>query len=299
MIAPQQDDIDMAILDAELTKAVAKGLVTKSMTKAKKSQVLSRQDLIEREAIKLLRDKINKLKDEKRSLQKESSNLDIKLRKIKKRQKTLTEKEKEEMVESILGKHYSKAQIRCYVRGNWQMSKLWEERDYKLALIIHTISKRCFHYLRNHQVLPMPSYTSLKKHTFDESFDVKTATETTEVDALQEIQIQDEQHIVQIPSDQIEGQIQIEGTQIHIDGQSYTVEGQPFTLDGQQIQIAEGGQILTADGQLISQDGTQVTVMNVIDPSQLQELQAQVGDVVNEEEVHLQPHMQQVQYYVV
>ena len=111
----------------------------------------------------------------------ESSNLDIKLRKLKKRQKTLTEKEKEALVEHVLGKHFSRAQIRCYVRGNWQMSKLWEERDYKLALIIHTISKRCFHYLRNHQVLPMPSYTSLKKHTFDESTDVKTAMD---VDAL-------------------------------------------------------------------------------------------------------------------
>ena len=31
------------------------------------------------------------------------------------------------------------------------------------------------------QVLPMPSYTSLKKHTFDESTDVKTAMD---VDAL-------------------------------------------------------------------------------------------------------------------
>ena len=93
----------------------------------------------------------------------------------------MTEKEKEALVEHVLGKHFSRAQIRCYVRGNWQMSKLWEERDYKLALIIHTISKRCFHYLRNHQVLPMPSYTSLKKHTFDESTDVKTAMD---VDAL-------------------------------------------------------------------------------------------------------------------
>ena len=55
------------------------------------------------------------------------------------------------------------------------MSKLWEERDYKLALIIHTISKRYFHYLRNHQALPVPSCASLKKHTFDKSTDVRKA----------------------------------------------------------------------------------------------------------------------------
>ena len=56
--------------------------------------------------------------------QKESSNLDIKLRKLNKRQKTLTEKEKEALVESVLGKHFSRAQIRCYVRGNWQVNVL-------------------------------------------------------------------------------------------------------------------------------------------------------------------------------
>jgi len=352
VVAPEKSELNKAALDAELAKAVAKNLVTKSMPKAKKNQILGRQDLVEKEAIKQLRDKINQLKEDKKNLQKESSNLDIKLRKLNKRQKTLTEKEKEALVESVLGKHFSRAQIRCYVRGNWQMSKLWEERDYKLALIIHTISKRCFHYLRNHQVLPMPSYTSLKKHTFDESTDVKTAMD---VDALiqaaassaggvamdtnqmdgeettitvheatgveggipagtQIVQLEDGSTVHIDPS-----ALQMEGTQIHIDGQSYTVEGAPFTLEGaQQIQIAEGGQILTADGQVVSQDG--ITVMNVIDPSQLQELQAQIAStgtpaaagasvVVDENgtpvaasgttEAEDASAVQQVQYYVV
>ena len=102
----------------------------------------------------------------------------------------------------------------------------------------------------------------------------------------------------------------MEGTQIHIDGQSYTVEGAPFTLEGaQQIQIAEGGQIMTADGQVISQDG--ITVMNVIDQDQLQEIQSQMGGaavaapgsqqtvVVTDESGTVDPNAQQVQYYVV
>jgi len=338
VVAPEKKDLNKAALDAELAKAVAKNLITKSMPKAKRNQILGRQDLVEKEAIKQLREKISQLKEDKKNLQKESSNLDIKLRKLKKRQKTLTEKEKEALVESVLGKHFSKAQIRCYVRGNWQMSKLWEERDYKLALIIHTISKRCFHYLRNHQVLPMPSYTSLKKHTFDESTDVKTAMD---VDALiaaaggvavsgvageddgttftvHEATGQPGTQIVQLEDGSTvhidPGALQMEGTQIHIDGQSYTVEGAPFTLEGaQQIQIAEGGQILTADGQVVSQDG--ITVMNVIDQSQLQELQTQIAGgtavaaaagsqsvVVTDESgatAVADPNTAQVQYYVV
>ena len=45
------------------------------------------------------------------------------------------------------------------MKGDWQMGKNWDDKDYKLALTIFTISKRCYHYIRNHHILPLPRYT--------------------------------------------------------------------------------------------------------------------------------------------
>ena len=42
-------------------------------------------------------------------------------------------------------------------------------QDYKLALTIFTISKRCYHYIRNHHILPLPSYTCLKRHLVEDT----------------------------------------------------------------------------------------------------------------------------------
>ena len=70
MVAPEKKDLNKAALDAELAKAVAKNLITKSMPKAKRNQILGRQDLVEKEAIKQLKEKINQLKEDKKNLQK-------------------------------------------------------------------------------------------------------------------------------------------------------------------------------------------------------------------------------------
>ena len=70
VVAPEKKDLNKAALDAELAKAVAKNLITKSMPKAKRNQILGRQDLVEKEAIKQLKEKINQLKEDKKNLQK-------------------------------------------------------------------------------------------------------------------------------------------------------------------------------------------------------------------------------------
>ena len=44
VVAPEKSELNKAALDAELAKAVAKNLVTKSMPKAKKNQILGRCD---------------------------------------------------------------------------------------------------------------------------------------------------------------------------------------------------------------------------------------------------------------
>ena len=67
--------------------------------------------------------------------------------------------DREDILMDVLGKHFSKAQVRCLMKGDWQMGKNWDDKDYKLALTIFTISKRCYHYIRNHHILPLPRYT--------------------------------------------------------------------------------------------------------------------------------------------
>ena len=67
--------------------------------------------------------------------------------------------DREDILMDVLGKHFSKAQVRCLMKGDWQMGKNWDDKDYKLALTIFTISKRCYKYIRNHHILPLPRYT--------------------------------------------------------------------------------------------------------------------------------------------
>jgi len=90
-------------------------------------------------------------------------------RKKTKNGRLLNNQDREGILRDVLGKHFSRAQIRCLMKGDWQMGKNWEEKDYKLALTIFTISKRCYHYIRNHHILPLPSYTCLKRHVMEDT----------------------------------------------------------------------------------------------------------------------------------
>ena len=145
----------------------------------------------------------------------------------------------------------------------------------------------------------MPSYTSLKKHTFDKSTDVMTAMY---VDAR--IAAAGEVAMAAANTKPMEE----EGSQIHIDGQraSHMVEGAPFTLESTHAQLAEGSKSLTTEC-------NGITVMNVIDQSKLPEIQTQMAAatapgkegpeiqtvVVTDESGVAVSDTQQVQYYIV
>ena len=266
--------------------------MTKEEIKAEKKRLKklknmpSPEEMLDKETIDILRKRIVSLKEGKLKLQKENAQLNQKILKLKKSSKKLTEKDKEEMVNEVMSKHFSKAQIKCFMRGNWQQSKLWEERDYKTALMLHTISKRCFHYLRNHQVLPMPSYTSLKKHTFDDGSDLKTA-----VDVIKSTQ--------QIPDGFEPETVTVE--QKFCDCVEDPCEHTPTTV------------VYTTDGQEIHQyEEGQVTVMNILDHQetveQQQDLQMQPQivhhviegqELLEGQEIHMQQVGDQIQYFIV
>ena len=127
--------------------------------------------------IKQLQERVYELRDSKKNLQKLNCHARIRIGRLKRRQGRLSEKDREEALVSLLEKHFSRAQVRCLIRGEWMKSKMWEERDYRLALTIYTISKRCFHYLRNHRILPLPSYNCLRKHIAEEGSHIKEEVE--------------------------------------------------------------------------------------------------------------------------
>ena len=119
--------------------------------------------------IQQLKERVLELQEHKRKLQRDNSAKRCTIGRKKNIKGKFTHVDKEAVLTDVLGKHFSKAQIRCLMKGDWHMGKNWEDKDYKLALTIFTISKRCYHYIRNHHILPLPSYTCLKRHLTEDT----------------------------------------------------------------------------------------------------------------------------------
>lgn len=116
-----------------------------------------------------LKERVLELAEQKKKLHADNAAKRCSIGRKKNKKTKLNAQDREGILRDVLGKHFSKAQIRCLMKGDWQMGKNWEEKDYKLALTIFTISKRCYHYIRNHHILPLPSYTCLKRHVTEDT----------------------------------------------------------------------------------------------------------------------------------
>lgn len=153
----------------------------KSETQVKPAES-ARQQMIERTEARLektlsankktimaLKERVLELQEHKRTLHSHNAAKRCSIGRKKAGKIKLNFQDREEVLIDVLGKHFSKAQIRCLMKGDWQMGKNWDDKDYKLALTIFTISKRCYHYIRNHHILPLPSYTCLKRHLVEDT----------------------------------------------------------------------------------------------------------------------------------
>jgi len=122
-----------------------------------------------KKTIMALKERVLELQENKRALQSSNSAKRCSIGRKKSGKIKLNFSDREDILMDVLGKHFSKAQVRCLMKGDWQMGKNWDDKDYKLALTIFTISKRCYHYIRNHHILPLPSYTCLKRHLVEDT----------------------------------------------------------------------------------------------------------------------------------
>ena len=56
----------------------------------------------------------------------------------------------------------NKQQIECFLNPDWKR-KNWSDEDVKLALMLWTISKKAYRYLRSKKILPLPCETVLRE----------------------------------------------------------------------------------------------------------------------------------------
>ena len=107
----------------------------------------------------------NELIEQKHKLAR--AKLQLRLASSKPNKYNLDKAEIQTLVEQVLDPHFSKPQIKAYVRGTWRQVKEWEDRDILLGLTLHMLGPRVYRYLRRKQVLPLPGETTLRRHFKD------------------------------------------------------------------------------------------------------------------------------------
>ena len=96
--------------------------------------------------------------------------LNEKVNRLMKQKRKITEKEKREIVEDLLKDIFTPAQIKCFLRKDWDRCYDWEDEDYVNALTLKLISKKAYIYLRDKKLLPLPGLTTLREYFY--KFDI-------------------------------------------------------------------------------------------------------------------------------
>ncbi len=72
--------------------------------------------------------------------------------------------QKEEVVREALSPFFTDTQISCYLRGDWQRVRKWNQADISLALTIRLLHKKTYTFLRDSKILPLPGLSTLESY---------------------------------------------------------------------------------------------------------------------------------------
>ena len=104
-----------------------------------------------------LRQQFNKVKREKKNLKKKYTGW----------KKPLTLEEKKDIVRHYLSPYWTETQISTLFRKDWKIVRNWTNEDFEFALTLRMLSRKAYEHLRKSKVLPLPCFTTLKKHFQD------------------------------------------------------------------------------------------------------------------------------------
>lgn len=127
------------------------------------------EDLESKKTTQALQRKCRRFKARNQKLQRINSTLYHKLQQAKRQNSELQKKFRSQTQQSLNGMFYEKlrnifthSQIRLFISGKKQIR--WQNEDIRYALRIHSISSKCYRYLRKYVGIPLPSINTLCRH---------------------------------------------------------------------------------------------------------------------------------------
>ncbi len=126
---------------------------------------LKEENKSKKKNIAFIQCELDKVRAQNSNLMTRISQLKTQKNKKKKQEEKVSLKEKREYFKSVMKERgYSNAAIKALLRGKWKLIRNWSKKDLTVALTLKTISPKCFRYLRQLGMFPLPGQSNLLKY---------------------------------------------------------------------------------------------------------------------------------------